>query len=69
MTGKLLGEGISADHIRAGMDRMRAKGLSVNLLPSLVNEAMNTPQAPAAPHRAWTNPASADVEAAYGGQL
>lgn len=69
MTGKLLGEGISAEHIRAGMSRMRAKGLSANLLPSLVNEAMNTPQAPAAPHRAWTNPASADVEAAYGGQL
>lgn len=69
VTGKLLGEGISADHIRAGMDRMRAKGLSVNLLPSLVNEAMNTPPAAASPHRAWTNPAPADVEAAYGGQL
>ncbi|RST12077.1 hypothetical protein EF908_38620 [Streptomyces sp. WAC04770] len=67
--GKLLGEGIPVEHIRAGMRRMRAKGLSVSLLPSLVNEAMNTPQAAAAPHRAWTNPAPADVEAAYGGQL
>ncbi|MEV6434151.1 hypothetical protein [Streptomyces anulatus] len=69
MAGKLLGEGIPVEHIRAGMRRMRAKGLSVSLLPSLVNEAMNTPQAAAAPHRAWTNPAPADVEAAYGGQL
>ncbi|MFD3790193.1 hypothetical protein [Streptomyces cyaneofuscatus] len=67
--GKLLGEGIPVEHIRAGIRRMRAKGLSVSLLPSLVNEAMNTPQAAAAPHRAWTNPAPADVEAAYGGQL
>lgn len=69
MAGKLLGEGIPVEHIRAGMRRMRAKGLSVSLLPSLVNEAMNTSQAAAAPHRAWTNPAPADVEAAYGGQL
>lgn len=68
--GKLLGEGIAPDHIRAGMDRMRAKGLSVGLLPSLVNEAMNSPRAAAigaAVHRPWTNPA--DVEAAYGGEL
>lgn len=69
--GKLLGEGIAPGHIRAGMDRMRAKGLSVALLPSLVNEAMNTPTprvaAGAAVHRPWTNPA--DVEAAYGGEL
>lgn len=66
---KLLAEGIAPDHIRAGMDRMRAKGLSVGLLPSLVNEAMNTPRtaAGAATHRPWTNPA--DVEAAYGGEL
>ncbi|MFI6689942.1 hypothetical protein [Streptomyces sp. NPDC050485] len=67
--GKLLGEGIAPDHIRAGMDRMHAKGLSVGLLPSLVNEAMNTPRAATgtAVHRPWTNPA--DVEAAYGGDL
>ncbi|GAA1357648.1 hypothetical protein [Streptomyces beijiangensis] len=69
VAGNLLGEGISADHIRAGMDRMRAKSLSVGLLPSLVNEAMNAPHTVSAPHRAWTNPASGDVEAAYGGQL
>ncbi|MFD5749040.1 hypothetical protein [Streptomyces sp. NPDC127033] len=66
---RLLGEGISADHIRAGMRRMRAQGLSVHLLPSLVDEAMNSPQAAPAPHRAWANPAPADVETAYGGQL
>jgi hypothetical protein len=69
VVSKLLGEGVTPDHIRAGMDRMSAKGLSVSLLPSLVNEAMNAPRAAAAPHRAWTNPAPADVEAAYGGQL
>ncbi|MDJ0342639.1 hypothetical protein QMK19_02120 [Streptomyces sp. H10-C2] len=69
VVGKLLGEGLAPDHIRAGMRRMRAKGLSVHLLPSLVNEAMNAPQAAASPHRAWSNPVPADVEAAYGGQL
>ncbi|MFJ1821550.1 hypothetical protein [Streptomyces sp. NPDC088139] len=69
VVSKLLGEGLPPDHIRAGMDRMRTKGLSAGLLPSLVDEAMNAPRAAAAPHRAWTNPAPADVEAAYGGQL
>ncbi|MFD9486185.1 hypothetical protein ACFWBX_19780 [Streptomyces sp. NPDC059991] len=41
----------------------------MSLLPSLVNEAMNTPRtaASAAAHRPWTNPT--DVEAAYGGEL
>ncbi|WP_369151524.1 hypothetical protein [Streptomyces sp. R17] len=64
---KLLGEGIAPAHIRAGLERHRAKGLHPSTLPSLVHEAMNA--APAAPvvHRAWTNPA--DVEAAYGGDL
>ena len=67
---QLLGEGIAADHIRAGLHRQRTKGLSPSVLPSLVNEAMNA--APSQPtsrpaHRAWTNPA--DVESAYGGDL
>ncbi|MEW2293628.1 hypothetical protein ABZ719_13105 [Streptomyces sp. NPDC006743] len=64
---KLLGEGIAPAHIRAGLERHRAKGLHPSTLPSLVHEAMNA--APTAPvvHRAWTNPA--DVEAAYGGDL
>ncbi|SDN06060.1 hypothetical protein [Actinacidiphila guanduensis] len=67
---QLLGEDIAADHIRAGLDRLRAKGLSPSVLPSLVNEAMNATPAganPRTPHRAWTNPA--DVEDAYGGDL
>ncbi|MFG1804980.1 hypothetical protein [Streptomyces sp. NPDC049040] len=67
---QLLGEDIAADHIRAGLDRLRIKGLSPSVLPSLVNEAMNAtpPQAnPRTPYRAWTNPA--DVESAYGGDL
>ena len=67
---QLLAEGISPDYVRAGLERLRAKGLSPSVLPSLVNEAMNAAPAPGngrPPHRAWTNPA--DVEAAYGGDL
>lgn len=67
---QLLGEGISPDHIRPALERLRVKGLSPSVLPSLVNEAMNAtpPQANSRqPYRAWTNPA--DVEAAYGGDL
>jgi hypothetical protein len=64
---KLLGEGIAPAHIRAGLERHRAKGLHPSTLPSLVHEAMNA--APTVPvvHKAWTNPAN--VEAAYGGDL
>nr|WSW42921.1 hypothetical protein OG296_07210 [Streptomyces sp. NBC_01001] len=67
---KLLHEGIDPDHIRAGVDRMRLKSLYPSLLPSLVNEAMNPPQATAGARRApqpYTNPV--DAEVAYGGQL
>ncbi|MEV0372790.1 hypothetical protein AB0I10_23680 [Streptomyces sp. NPDC050636] len=65
---QLLGEGIAPAHIRAGLERLRTKGLSPSVLPSLVNEAMNaTRPAPRAAHRPWTNPT--DVEAAYGGDL
>lgn len=64
---KLLAEGISPDHIRAGLDRHRAKGLHPSTLPSLVHEAMNATPALAAAHRPWTNPA--DTAAAYGGDL
>lgn len=67
---QLLREGIAVGHLRAGLDRLRTKGLSPSVLPSLVNEAMNatpTGAGPRPPHRAWTNPA--DVEAAYGGDL
>lgn len=66
---KLLDEGIDPADIRPALDRLRAKGLSPGVLPSLVNEVMNaTPSAPSA-HRPWTNPDPADVEEAYGGQL
>ncbi|MFJ4407243.1 hypothetical protein [Streptomyces sp. NPDC088910] len=67
---QLLAEGIAADHVRAGLERLRVKGLSPSVLPSLVNEAMNASPSQGnarTPHRAWTNPA--DVEAAYGGDL
>ncbi|MFJ3905745.1 hypothetical protein [Streptomyces sp. NPDC090025] len=64
---KLLAEGIAPDHIRAGLDRHRVKGLHASLLPSLVHEAMNAVPAATAPHRPWTNPT--DVAAAYGGEL
>jgi hypothetical protein len=67
---QLLAEDITPGHVRAGLERLRAKGLSPSVLPSLVNEAMNATPSQAnvrPPHRAWTNPA--DVEAAYGGDL
>ncbi|OKK02627.1 hypothetical protein AMK26_23775 [Streptomyces sp. CB03234] len=67
---KLLADGIAPSHIRAGLERLRAKGLHTSVLPSLVNEAMNaTPSVAASPsrHRPYTNPT--DAEAAYGGAL
>ncbi|MFJ7986453.1 hypothetical protein [Streptomyces sp. NPDC096351] len=65
---KLLAEGISPDHVRAGLTRNRVKGLHPSTLSSLVHEAMNaTTSSPAASHRPWTNPI--DVAAAYGGEL
>ncbi|MEV6328508.1 hypothetical protein [Streptomyces sp. NPDC051909] len=63
---QLLAEGISPDHIRAGLARHRAKGLHPSTLPSLVHEAMNAIASTSAPHRPWTNPTDA---AAYGGDL
>lgn len=69
---QLLAEGIDPDHIRAGLERFRAKPMHPSVLPSLVNEAMNagasgtgrsgTPGG----HRAWTNPAD---PAAYAEEL
>ncbi|MFF5971475.1 hypothetical protein ACFY7C_08080 [Streptomyces sp. NPDC012769] len=64
---KLLNEGIAPDHIRAGLDRHRTKGLHPSTLPSLVHEAMNAVPAATAAHRPWTNPT--DTAAAYGGDL
>ncbi|MBZ3906940.1 hypothetical protein [Streptomyces griseiscabiei] len=65
---KLLDEGIAPAHLRAALERHRAKGLSPGVLPSLVHEVMNaaSPTTPAA-HRTWTNPT--DVVAAYGDEL
>lgn len=63
----LLGEGIAPAHIRAGLERHRAKGLNPSVLPSLVHEAMNAAPAVSVIHRAWTNPT--DAAAAYGGEL
>ncbi|MEU9310282.1 hypothetical protein [Streptomyces sp. NPDC048256] len=65
---KLLDEGIAPAHLRAALERHRAKGLSPGVLPSLVHEVMNaaSPTTPAT-HRAWTNPT--DVVAAYGDEL
>ncbi|WP_328731860.1 hypothetical protein OHT20_17450 [Streptomyces caniferus] len=64
---QLLSERIALDHIRAGLERLRTKGLSPSVLPSLVNEAMNASPPAGAAHRPWTNPVNA--EAAYGGEL
>jgi hypothetical protein len=65
---KLLDEGITPTHLRAALERHRAKGLSPSVLPNLVHEVMNaaSPTKPAT-HRTWTNPN--DVVAAYGDEL
>ncbi|MFE4664587.1 hypothetical protein ACFRI7_32230 [Streptomyces sp. NPDC056716] len=55
----LLDEGFEPVHIRAAMERLRARGLHPSVLPSLVNEIVNTPAAPA--------PAGAGVSGASGG--
>ncbi|WP_338932748.1 hypothetical protein WEB32_30485 [Streptomyces netropsis] len=59
---QLLGEGIATDHLRAALERLRSKGLSPSVLPSLVNEVMNatTRHAPAragSGYTPWMNPA------------
>ncbi|MCT9091629.1 hypothetical protein N4G70_22550 [Streptomyces sp. ASQP_92] len=68
-TAALLAEGIDAAYVRAGLERLRAKGLHPSVLPSLVNEAMNPPAGDGSStgHRPWTNPV--DIQAAYGGDL
>ncbi|MDT3397632.1 hypothetical protein RKE29_13380 [Streptomyces sp. B1866] len=73
---QLLAEGIHPDHIRAGLERFRAKPMHPSALPSLVNEAMNAPDRPGqAPqgtgrgHRSWTDPADRHDPAAYAEEL
>ncbi|MFG3266475.1 hypothetical protein [Streptomyces bobili] len=64
---KLLDEGVAPAHLRAALERHRAKGMHPSSLASLVHEVMNaTPNAPAV-HRPWTDPS--DVAAAYGDEL
>lgn len=67
-TKTLMDEGVPTEHIRAGLERLRAKGLNPSALPGLVNEVMNADR-PGTPttYRPWTNPE--DPEAAYGGDL
>jgi hypothetical protein len=76
ITKKLLGEGISPEHIRAGLQNFAANPKHPSVLTSMVNEAMNArsgglarpgnrPNVPA--HQAWTNPANAAV--AYAEEL
>ncbi|MDT3395280.1 hypothetical protein RKE29_01215 [Streptomyces sp. B1866] len=71
----LLDEGIDPRHVRAGLERFRAKPMHPSVLASLVNEAMNAhggrlvrpeirPTVPG--HTAWTNHADA---AAYTEEL
>jgi hypothetical protein len=73
---QLLAEGIDPRHIRAGLERFRAKPMHPSVLPSLVNEAMNT--APHSDrrsrgtvhgHRPWTNPANPHNPTAYAEEL
>ncbi|MFB6603588.1 hypothetical protein ACFCXR_21945 [Streptomyces noursei] len=73
---KLLGEGISPDHVRGGLQRFAANPKHPSVLTSMVNEAMNASPAglvrpdsrPNLPgHRAWANPA--DPAAAYAEEL
>lgn len=75
----LLAEGIAAEHVRAGLERFRAKPMHPSVLASLVNEAMNAPNDPAGRlgrpgspptvpgHRPWSNPA--DPATAYAEEL
>lgn len=62
---QLIAEGIAPEHLRAALERLRAKGLSPSTLASLVNEVMNAAPAAAswpAPqagggYTPWMNPA------------
>lgn len=69
---QLLAEGIDPRHIRAGLERFRAKPMHPSVLASLVNEAMNAGSTGLARprirpsvrgHTAWTNPVDASAYA------
>ncbi|MCG7523003.1 hypothetical protein MHW47_00845 [Streptomyces sp. OfavH-34-F] len=76
ITKRLLDEGISPEHVRAGLAKFAANPKHPSVLTSMVNEAMNAPSAglarpgirPNVPaHQAWTNPS--DAAAAYAEEL
>jgi len=75
ITKKLLGEGITPEHVRAGLRRYAEIQGHPSRLPSLVNDSMNAPAGLARPglrpnvpaHTAWTNPV--DAAAAYAEEL
>ncbi|MGX1760441.1 hypothetical protein ACWIG5_26590 [Streptomyces lydicus] len=59
-TKTLLEEGFDAATVRLALERLRAKGLSPSVLPSLVNEHLNAVPATftgTGGYRPWTNPA------------
>ncbi|WP_346136353.1 hypothetical protein [Streptomyces carpaticus] len=72
----LLDEGVDPVHIRAGLERFGARPMHPAVLPSLVNQVMNTPPGDGLvrpgspvnvpPHRGWSNPAD---PAAYAEEL
>ncbi|WP_329174379.1 hypothetical protein [Streptomyces sp. NBC_01477] len=79
ITRKLLEEGITPEHVRAGLRRYGEIQGYPSRLPSLVNDAMNAPGGSGAglarpgfgsnvpAHRAWTNPV--DAATAYAEEL
>ncbi|QMU67287.1 hypothetical protein [Streptacidiphilus sp. P02-A3a] len=76
ITKKLLGEGITPEHIRAGLANFAGNPKHPSVLTSMVNEAMNARSAGLArpgirpnvpPHQAWTNPV--DAVSAYAEEL
>ncbi|MGW2404091.1 hypothetical protein ACWCXK_06135 [Streptomyces sp. NPDC001739] len=60
-TKTLLDEGFDPATVRLALERLRAKGLSPSVLPSLVNEHLNAVPATftgTGSYRPWTNPAN-----------
>nr|WP_234365702.1 hypothetical protein [Streptomyces sp. RTd22] len=73
---QMLDEGIAPEHVRAALERFRAKPMHPSTLPSLANEVMNAEggrlglpenRPNVSRHTAWTNPA--DAAAAYAEEL
>ncbi|MFE2011086.1 hypothetical protein [Streptomyces sp. NPDC059491] len=63
---QLLDEGFEPDALRPALDRLRTKGLNPSVLPSLVNEVVNSaPASPASPSSASGGGPWAAVSPAY----